>query len=100
MMREIIHRVLEDQGDIAVTWDDALPSPADGASVVIITAAPAMSGVALPERLLDLPRHRVLVLASDGRDAAMHEARVLTTVYSDIQPCDLLAAIRQRPDSG
>jgi len=101
MMRDIIHRILEGQRDIAVTADDLSPFLADGAPavesepVVIITSAPDAAGTALPEKLLNVSRRGVLVLASDGRDAVMHEAHLLTTVYPDVHPADLVAAIRR-----
>jgi hypothetical protein len=101
MMRDIIHRILEGQRDIAVTADDTPLSLADAGAavgsepVVIITSAPDAAGTALPEQLLSLSRRGVLVLASDGRNAVMHEARLLATVYPDVHPADLVAAIRR-----
>lgn len=101
MMRDIIHRILEGQPDIAVTADDtSLPladatPAAENEPVVIITSAADAAGTALPEQLLHVSRQGVLVLASDGRDAVMHETRLLATVYPDVHPADLVAAIRR-----
>jgi hypothetical protein len=101
MMRDIIHRILEVQRDIAVTADDTSLSLADATAaaenepVVIITSAPDAASTALPEQLLHVSRQGVLVLASDGRDAVMHETSLLSTVYPDVHPADLVAAIRR-----
>ena len=102
MMREIDQRALAGQPDIAVTANGSAPmagaydthSMAWDEAHVIVTSATDPFDRELPEELLDFPRHRVLVLAADGRDAVLHEPRLIPALYPDVQPAELLAAIR------
>ena len=102
MMREIVQRSLAGQPDITVAANGSTSagggydahSMASEANVIVTSASDPSSGE-LPERLLDFPRHRVLVLAADGRNAVMHEPQLIATLYPDVQPAELLAAIRR-----
>jgi hypothetical protein len=48
----------------------------------------------LPKRLLGFLDHRVIVVDPHGRNAVLHEPQLTATHLLDVEPAQLLAAIR------
>jgi DNA-binding NarL/FixJ family response regulator len=97
MLSEIVHEIVESQGDMAVTESPRRGRPLldhvdeAGADVLI---CPREQGDDCRLLLWTRPRLKVISLSGEGREAQLHELRHHERLLGNLAPDRLLAVIR------
>jgi hypothetical protein len=89
MLRDIVESVVTRESDLEV-----VDSGTHEADVTIVGLARAEDAQRYASLLYARPRHRVLALVADGREAYLYELRPHLAPLGAIAPDGLLAAIR------
>jgi hypothetical protein len=89
MLRDIVESVVSHESDLEV-----VEGGTHEADVTIVGLARAEDAHRYAPLLYARPRHRVLALVADGRDAYLYELRPHLSPLGSIAPDGLLAAIR------
>ena len=97
-LRDIVVDALDEAPDLELVSSDPVPESrlAEIGADVVIAATNEPDDRRVPLRLLAIaPRIHVLMVATNGRTAAMYELRPHQTLHRSITRSGLIAAIRQ-----